>query len=237
LTKKSFKKSFAKDLATLIKKDMSLVDSFILDKAGKKEVITDVAKNDTRLSQEAFRLADNEYGFYINNDKGYLVLLTQVKGRYLPDCESIKDVVKNDLYEDRAEKNLVATMNAIKDGVQGEDLAVITNKYGLKWQKTGFVLPSDYQKVQKLEKEGLPMNEVISWEKVGSLITTTFDKGGVVIKLDEIKNYDLNDFIAFKDEVTNKSEGVSKRLFIESFVASLYRNATIETNESIIIQD
>ena len=56
-----------------------------------------------------------------------------------------------------------------------------------------------------------------------------------MIKVDTIEEYSQNDLLAAQKEVKSHAEPSRMKAQVESFVASLHRNATIETNESILI--
>src|SRR5213075_400705 len=101
------KKNFAKDIKAVLKGDEKISEAFILEKAGKQSVVSGIMKDDSRISQELFALKKGGYYFYLDNNTGVVIMLSDIVERYLPELHSIKEVVKADLQEDRARKQLL----------------------------------------------------------------------------------------------------------------------------------
>jgi hypothetical protein len=237
LANKAFKKSFAKDIKALLQGDQNAIESFIADKAGKKEVVSGITKDDSKLSQELFSLKKGQYSFYLDGETGVLVLLSDIVERYLPDLQSIKDTVKGDYYEYRAKKSLDKIMAEVEQSAETKTFQELQNVFGGTLQTLPMVSPADHKKLQELDKKGFPVREMIALEKIGSLLVSHNDRDSVLVRLDEVEAYDENKFLAAKKEIETQTGAVRRRLFVDGFVASLHRNATIETNESIITID
>lgn len=232
LTEKRFKKSFVKDLKNIVaSNDIQTIESLIAQKSAKREVAIGIIKNDTRLSQELFGLRKNEYGVFIEGDAGFVVLLTNIAERNLPEYASIKDIVADDLREERAHEAMMNTMNEIKQAAHHESFEQIAQEYNCAMQRTGMIKPDDSKKMQDLDKKNLPAKTMLSLDKEGSLLTHMHEKGATLIKLDAIEGYES----ASSDEIKNMATLLANnrmKMQIEGVVASLHRNATIETNES-----
>lgn len=236
LIEKQFKKSFVKDLKDLVKKgDTQALESFIEQKGGKKKMTLGVLKNDTRISQELFGLKKGEYGFFIENDTGVAVVLTDIIARNLPELDAIKDVVKDDLCEERALNAMTDMVQEAKNAASDNSFDTLAKQFNALLYHTDMIYPDDHKKVQELDKKGLPSRAMMRLDKVGSIFVHNDERASFLIKLDALEKYDQDDLSAVEKEVKSRLASHRMKSHIESFVASLHRNATIETNESILI--
>jgi hypothetical protein len=233
LAEKQFKKSFVKDLRVIITQDdVQAIESAIAQKTGKKEMALGIIKNDTRLSQELFGLKKNEYGVFIEGDTGFVALLTNIAERNLPAFDSIKEVVKDDLYEERAYNAMISAVEEAKKAATQSSFEQIAKEFNATLHRTGMVQSTDSKKMQELDKKNLPTKTMLGLDKVGALMVHNDDRVSFLIKLDAIEDYSQEDLIAAQAEIKPQVIANRMKMQVESVVASLHRNATIETNES-----
>jgi len=238
LTEKQFKKSFVKELKSIIDQDNTqAVEALIAQKTGKKDLALGIIKNDTRLSKELFDLKKGEYGVFMEGDAGFVVLLTDVKERHLPEFDSIEDVVIDDLHEDRAYQAMINAVNEAKVAAQGASFEQLAKQFNATVHYTGMIQPDDNKKIQDLDKKDLPGKTMLGLDKVGSVLVHNGDRISTLIKLDAIEAYNEEDFNAGLKELEPLAINNRTKMHVESLVASLHRNATIETNESTQIAD
>jgi len=233
LAEKQFKKQFAKDLKEILSKDdAQLIESFIAQKYGKKEVALGVIKNDTQLAQELFGLKKDEYGVFVDGNTGFVVKLTATVERHLPKYELIRDIVIEDLHQERAYNQMIDAMKQAKEAAAELSFEQLAKKYNASLHYTGMIYPSDNKKTQELDKKELPAKAMLSLDKVGALMVHSTDRMGMLIKVDTIENDDIKQVPAEYKEVQSLLSNNRMKMQVESVVASLHRNATIETNES-----
>lgn len=236
LTEKQFKKSFVKDLKAIVAQgDEQALTNLIAQRTGKKDMAMGIIKNDTRLSQELFGLKRGEYGVFMEGDAGFVVLLTTIAERHLPEFDSIKDVVTDDLHEERAYNAMIDAISEAKEAAKEHSFDKLANLYNATVHGTGMIRPDDNKKVQELDKKDLPAKAMLSLDKVGSLMIHNGDRISVLIKLDEVEQYDQAGLTRGLKEVEPLLMNNRTKMQVESVVASLHRNATIETNESTSI--
>lgn len=236
LIEKHFKKNFVKDIKAIASGDNSkAIELFISQKTGKKENVTNITKTDSRLSQELFGLKKGEYAFFVENETGFAVKLTEIEERNLPALDSIKDVVKGDLWEERAHNRMVNKVQEAKDAAAQLSFKEVQKQFGGSLNSTDMIQPTDNKKIQELDKKQLPARTMLALDKVGSLVVHNGERESVLIKLDAIEQYSENMLIDAQNEAKGALDSLRTKLQLESFVASLHRNATIETNESILI--
>jgi hypothetical protein len=236
LIEKHFKKNFVKDIKAIASGDNSkAIELFISQKTGKKENVTNITKTDSRLSQELFGLKKGEYAFFVENETGFAVKLTEIEERNLPALDSIKDVVKGDLWEERAHNRMVNKVQEAKGAAAQLSFKEVQKQFGGSLNSTDMIQPTDNKKIQELDKKQLPARTMLALDKVGSLVVHNGERESVLIKLDAIEQYSENMLIDAQNEAKGALDSLRTKLQLESFVASLHRNATIETNESILI--
>lgn len=236
LIEKHFKKNFVKDIkAIVLSDDPKAIESFIAQKTGKKEVISGYIKNDTRLSQELFGLTKGEYGFFVENGIGIVVKLTDIEERHLPALDTIKEIVKEDLWQERARDTMMLTREKAMNAAKELSFKEIQQNYGGVLRSTEMIKPTDDKKIRELDEKGLPTREMLGLDKIGAIFTHDADTTSMLIKLDALEPYNENMLSDAQKEINNRLEATRIKLQLESVVASLHRNATIETNESILI--
>jgi hypothetical protein len=236
LTEKQFKKSFVKDLkAVATKGDTQTIESFIAQKGGKKEVSVGIMKNDTMLSQELFGLKKGEYAFFVENEVGMAVLLTNVVERHLPEFDSIKAVVKGDVCEERSYDAMINAVQEAKDSSTDTSFEAIAKKYNLVVHHTGMVHPTDNKKIQELDKKGLPTKRMLGLNKEGLVLLHNDDRTSLLIKVEAIEEYSEAHLLGVEKEIKARIMPYRMKSQVESTIASLHRNATIETNELTVI--
>lgn len=234
LVEKHFKKNFVKDLKS-IAGDSQAIESFIAQKGGKKELVAGVLKNDTMLSQELFGLKKGEYAFFVENEVGIAVLLTNIVEKHLPEFSSIKNVVKDDLREERAYDAMMSSVQEAKKAADTLSFEAIAKEYNVPLHHTGIIQPGDNKKMQELDKKGLPARTMLGLNKEGLVLLHNDDRTSFLIKVDAIDTYDDNDLLRAEEEIKSRIMPHRMKAQVESAIASLHRNATIETNESILI--
>ena len=112
---------------------------------------------------------------------------------------------------------------------------VIAKEYNASLHNTGVIKPGDSKKMQKLEEKGLPSRTMLNLDKEGAIIVHNRDRVSFLIKLDTIDQYSQNELFDAQNDIKMHLVPSRMKAQVESFVASLHRNATIETNESILI--
>ena len=236
LMEKQFKKSFVKDLKTVaLKGDVQAIESLIAQKGGKREAAAGIIKNDTTLSQELFGLKKGEYAFFVDGDTGVAVLLTNIAERHLPEFNTIKEIVKEDVCEERAQKAMAETLQEVIEAAQELSFENIAQEFNASLYHTGMIRPDDNKKTQELDKKDLPGRTMLNLDKVGLMMVHHGERASYVIKVDAIEQYRPEAFLDAQKEVESRLQAQRMKMQVESFVASLHRNATIETNELTVI--
>ena len=236
LVLKKFKTQFVSDMKELLEKPgQKNLETFIKTKGGKQEVIKPTVQDQSGLLKALFAVdKKGSLNFYVDKEIGYAVQLTTLEEPFLPALESIKDVVTNDIYEVRAMKSMrLALENAKKEAIENP-AAVFGTKGQAQYEETGWIKKDNVEQIKSLEKRGISAEKILQLEKVGSVSLHMGERNGYLVRLNSLEPFDESLFLTSKDTLENNLYAEQANLILEGFVASLYRNATISVNESIM---
>ena len=160
--------------------------------------------------------------------------MTEIKESFLPALEVQKAQVTQDYYAQKAAQelaNIVARVS--KEGLYKE------LKDELKFEKTSMLRHSQdakYEEPEKqaLTKKGYDLGRMFQIENISG-VAAYQKKGNVhIIRLDEVAPFDPALYEQKRNDLKMNLSSQKKNLTMAGFVASLYRNAKINKNESLI---
>ncbi|MFT6765343.1 MAG: hypothetical protein ACJAZS_000219 [Alteromonas naphthalenivorans] len=233
LKDQKFRTRFSKEADRAVKSnDKELLASFIKEHNGKKESVAAVERADQGFGRRLFILKkDGQSMSFVQDGKGMILQLDKKIAKKLPKLESLKDTVKEDYFEQKATSLLEDQMK--KARAQGLSSGKLVKVDGSTISSTGFLQATDTQKIKDLiDKQGYPhgfMN--LDWE--GAVMSSLNKDGAIVLKLDETEK--INDTL-YKAQKQKLHKEAFKRFgqgFDASYIASLYRNATIKVNDEL----
>lgn len=235
LKSKKFKEQFAQEAQKAVSGELS-VDQLVKKTAGSARDIALVSRNDSSAHNKAlFKIKQQgDYGFYVDGDKGYLIQLVTLTKPYLPSFESLKDVISQDYYQEKASELLQQDMERAKELAKTDDIAQLAKKFSAPLKTPSAIKKSDAEEVARLQKEGLPVDAMFSISAQGDIAEAKVDLDGFIIRLDAIAPFDNDEFAHEKDKLKKQLQSEYRRLLGAGFVASLSRNATIKVNESLL---
>lgn len=235
LKAKKFNDQFTADMRSIASSadSKAALARLIKEKNGTDEAFKDVVSSEnSSLSKAAFRLKKDETTYYQEPNKGYAVTLVNVKESFLPALSAIKAQVTQDYYTHKAQKELAQTVAQISKNGLSE-----LQKSELKFEKTGLITQNtdsktDEQEKQALAKKGFDLGRMFQLENIGSV--AAYERGGTayIIRLDSIAPFDQALYGQKKAALYSSLGQQKKSLTMAGFVASLYRNAKINRNET-----
>ncbi|GMU19391.1 MAG: hypothetical protein AMXMBFR12_05830 [Candidatus Babeliales bacterium] len=245
LVNKKFNEQFSADMRTALSKPnpKAAIVELSKNKGGIDEAFKDLIADESLLSKTAFKLRKNDSAYFIDKNevpkyadkiRGYAITLVEIKNSFLPALEVQKERVLQDYYVDKAQRELntiVARVN--KEGLYKE------LKNELKFEKTGMLRHSHTAKEEDTEKQalikkGVDLGKMFQLENIGGVTAYQNNKNAYIIRLDEVAPFDAVLFETKKKELQSGLSSQKKSLTMAGFVASLYRNAKINRNESLI---
>lgn len=234
LEKQKFKKVFAQEVKQALESgepiDKALLQ-FSKKRGGKPQEITLHERDESKLMKTLFKLKKGESSFYFEKDEGNIVFLSDIQDQYIPSFEQIEATVRSDFHIQRARKALEKALMRIREEAKTTSLDEIALKYGTSVEKTDFISTAT---IPVLEKRELPVQQMMQMNRMGTVLSKTTPAAGYFIRLDAIDvadDKDLKDLVQKEKEVTRRVIATRKQQFVDGFIASLCRNATIETNE------
>lgn len=237
LIKKKFADQFAGDvrMALAQPKSAEALAQFIKEKKGKETTMQDVEASDSILSKTIFRLKEQETSFYQDPSQGVVVTATSIKPSFAPALEQIKDTVTQDYYQEKAQEKLHDFLKELqKPGAFKASLKTGPKAEPTGWLKSPRGASADDVELKMLMQKGIDISQMFQLENIGSVYVQQKGDKGFVIRLDEIAPFDQTLFQEKKKELFADLEQQNKSLLMAGFVASLYRNAKINKNESQI---
>jgi|GEM_PF-3682016 len=166
---------------------------------------------------------------FMHDGKGVIVELTGMTTKSIMPFELIIEHVKKNLAREKAHKELAKAVVELKRQNLASKMLKAPS-YG-KIQKTDWIDSRDQDQLKKFVEQGIPL-EFIFLGKKGGMIASVGKKDGFVVCLDEFKTIDSEKEKKGKQEVLTSLMQEFKGITAQAFIASLYRNAKIDTSKS-----
>lgn len=219
-------------LADAYKQKPQELEAFIAQKKGRKETLTNVERSNEKLGKVLFGLKEGEATATFDDREGVIVILNGVAKRYLPSLESIKAVVKEDLYAERAARRIVKDLEKAKAMLKDHPSSEVAATFGARLETIKDLTPAKEEVLKNLEKRGVPVDEMLQMEKIGGVVASAGEKDGFLIKLESIGSVETAGVdAAKKNELLSSLRSQEEALLAQGLVASLYRTATISSNQ------
>ncbi len=227
LLQKRFSTQFVEDFQQAINAQDSkeALDRFIKKHNGKKNDIAALAQDKGKSNKALFKLQKGDYTSLVDGTNGVIIHLATIEPAYTPQLQDIKDTVVEDYYEQKASELQGTVARELSKNPQ----EALKERAALVKAET---IPSLSSKANRLKDLGLTeaqIHEIKGLEMIGSMKQVRNGDDLFVIRLDAIKIPENRP----EKRDTAKEKTSNKRSFIEGFIASLYRAATIETNDII----
>ncbi|HEV2602005.1 MAG TPA: peptidylprolyl isomerase [Candidatus Babeliales bacterium] len=241
LIKQKFAQTFVKDVERILKKENAVdgIATLIKEKKGQQERYADLEKGASRVANELFELQNDQYGVYIDKNVGMLVQLTGIKPKHIATLESIKEEVTKDWYAQKASQAISKAVADMRDAVSKKSLKELSNSaFGTAYMVTDFLKSDDKNALESFKADGLSLEKLFQIEKAGMVQVQTGKKNSYFTRLDELSPIDEQDWLAQADKLEKDLEkernSYQPGYRRNGFVASLHRNATINSNESLV---
>ena len=235
LRKKKFAHQFGADTQALLKSASAAQDleKFVKEKKA-KESTKEVTSDSSVLSKTAYRLKKSESAHYQEANQGVIITITDIKETYLPPLDQIKTTVKEDYYKEKAAQKLTERLQEIERNPALFDSLAQSAIEKTGWLRHSHEFKDDQKQIQELQKKGINLGKMFQIENIGGVATHEHAGKGSIIRLDAIAPFDQALFDQKKVALQTEAYQQKKSLIVPGVVASLYRNAKINKNESQI---
>jgi len=226
LAKRRFPTSFNYKAQQLIRRQNEKdILSFIKEKNAKKITIENQERKDFPTIKKLYQLKEGDWGYLIDDGRGYLVKLSSIEKSYKPKLSTVKDRVKEDLYTKKAKKMLQTEVNESKALATQK----IRDKEGILVESTDFISKDDEETLQKYYNKGIPLSDMFDLYQEGAQVVSETSSGEKVylIRLNEIQEVDSGVYDAKIAEVKSALYNEKANIALKAFIASLKRDATI----------
>lgn len=233
-----FSVAFAQDMKKLIGNgnapvDQQAVIDFAKQKKASLQVLAPQAKNDEYSIQTLFRLPEGGYDATQHEGNGVVVYLEAVVKSFIPELEAVTSAVESDLFEQRAARALAERIKQARTEVKDASLREVAQQSKAQFKRIEGLKSHDEDRLKKLQEDGLPAMKMLQLEKIGSVVTHQDEGHGYVVRLAAIEPFNQEKFEEKRAEIVRNMRQQAMQQLHGSFVASLYRNATIERNKDL----
>lgn len=215
-------------------KEQALAEFARKKNARKKEIGLTAITSDP-LIQKLFNARRDTGSFEVDKSTGYAVFVTDLKKTYQPSFESVKEQVRHDWYEQQALESLnhvLAQARVIHDKAALESFA---RQNGAKVEPSLWIRKADKKSLQALEQRvgQQLLQRLFMTNRAGVVVTDMHGQAGFMLFVDEMAQFNQQKFDEHKATVLQTLMQEQKRFVEQSFIASLYKNATIKISEKI----
>lgn len=234
LSDQKFKKQFISEVNDLIKQGK--INNFIKSKSVKKSKLGYVTKDDKNTGvSELFSLKNKgDKKAFINQNNGYVVILTSLLSSAEQPFLSIKETVLSDIYAEKARVTMEEMFKNLRESFkQTSSVAEWISQHNAKILFEGLVDPKKEEHIKNIEKYDLSLRMLSSLDKAPAVSLIDLEKGSFVYLKSVILSNNVDDSeqkITEKETIRQEKEAQG----LNAIVASFYRNATIETNQLIM---
>jgi len=248
LMKQVFDGRFESDVRDLMAQDnnMAVVSAYAQKKhatrqnfnAVSEKSIKEYSPEKSRQLKKLFEIKGlNKVVSFIDKDAGLVIYLTEIENKYTPEFEQVKDKVKADFNLFLAEKALKTDLQEARSLAHSLSMQELQQKFGGQTSISNWLSPQDTDKLTAFFPQGTPLSSLLELEMPGSLFSTVIKDKGVLVKVDAVKPLDQNVNDSKQKALKAELNSRQNNLVFEGFVASLFKNAIIETHESMFIAE
>ncbi|MCX5924754.1 MAG: peptidylprolyl isomerase [Candidatus Dependentiae bacterium] len=239
LINRAFKSTFESEMRTLLaqkEQGAQIVEEFALTKQAKNHIVTNVTANNSREAKALFGIKKaHGITFYSEDNKGVIVYLADIQKQHVPAIADIEHVVKEDVYKSKAKKAVEQDLYHAQKLSATQSFEQLHKTFGGVTASSDWINVQDSESLKRFLPKNTPYDFLVQMEKVGSTMVKVTTDGGILIKVDALADFDAEAFALKQNSLNKELERKKEQLATQGFVASLYRNATIETNDNISV--
>lgn len=240
LIEKEFARTFGKEAKEMLAtQDGELIARFVKNHNGTPSSLTSLARHEGGSSSNAlFEIKKEQtYSFYVEGSKGFIVRLDTIEKGYTPSLEAIQQTVIDDFYSKQASKLIEQAVATVRAQAQQASFQQVAQENKLAFDQIKDLSSTNTALFKELRDKGFDPVALLNMEKTGafSVQENGFDR--YLVRLDKIiqgENTTNQESQQASDKQLKKQQ---ENAFIGSFIASLYRDATIDTNDTIAMID
>lgn len=234
LITKEFARIFAREAKeALDAQDQITIEEFIKNHRGTSTQLKQVTRAEKGHAKPLFELKENKYAFYLEGPKGFIVRLDTIEPAYIPTLDAIQKTVTDTLYQERATKLLDGKIQDVRTQAQNKPFAIVAQEALLQLDRIKGLSSKNMDDFKELRSKGLDPRALLEMEKIGSFTVQNNGFDRYLIRLDEITEDEQEVTQETITQNNKQVKGQQNNAFVGSFIASLYRDATIDINNAV----
>jgi SurA N-terminal domain/PPIC-type PPIASE domain len=234
LLQEKFAKRFKQDADRLVSNatyNKEGLASFIEKRHGRKETIALEAKKPGIMIMQLFQTEQGNYAVFMADKEGILLECIQVDKKALKSFEDIKSTVSHDYYTKQAQQDLqTIALDAMKDAA-AMNFAQLAKKYDAHLEVAHVAYKNGHMDIPAMLRKPEVAQKIKALQSAGAMIDVVTAQESYLIALDELAPVDQKLFEEKKQAVEMTLVNKAKYKGRDSFIASLYRHATLIDNE------
>ena len=180
---------------------------------------------------QLFQTEQGQYAVFMSDKEGILLECTQVEKKALKPFNQIKSTVHADYYQKQAQQELKnITTEAIKQSAD-MSFAQIAKKHDAHVEIVHAHYKNGQMDIPALLRKPEVAQKIKALQSAGAMIDVVLPHESYVIRLDKLAQVDEKLLEEKKSNVTATLANKAKYKGRDSFIASLYRHATLIDNE------
>ncbi len=227
-----FKKHFAQDAAKAIRQARSnpaAIKDLIQKKQAKEEKIDHIQKDQSLKADKLFKMRQGDWGYYFDGNNGIVIQVQEVHKSQPPAFEAAQNHVKSDFIHAKAKNELKKVAQQAEQDALQKALKDLVGNAEAKFDTIDFVARTDKSRVEQLQKQEFPIGAMLQLTKPGSVKLILEDQRAYLVKCIEAQPINQELFQKEKRSIVKTLYKEQKPLIEGGFVASLFRNATINS--------
>lgn len=238
LQKELFSEMFSANLHVLGDLTNEKVKMFSSDHGGTRTKEERTFNKQDIISSMAFATDKGFFAFNTIHDKGYVILVEDVKLKKLPVLGDIKKSVVEAWRSDQGMLKLNSFIGNIKKELKTDDLLSIGKKLNLSVYTTNPFSRNDEEQLKILKKNCAAIEDALVLTVPGTISFGFDGKRGYIAQLHSINkplNYDVNENRSMAIAINEQN----RKELVRGLIASLYKDAKIEysDNAEISLED
>lgn len=222
---------FKQDVRAAVSQDDAAFTAFVAKYKGVKQALGPTTFRADALTKALFDIPAGKRGAFVEGKQGFVVQTNSVEPQVQMNYDQVKDQVKRDYYRSQASARASNELEALKHMSKKDLQAWIAghSTYGITTSMTEFLDQHKEEGWKNLKELGGSLYQVMMMAHEGQTVVALAGDNAYVVQLEQLEAVDPKDFEAKKAELKMTLGNMEVGRWMAGFVASLEKNATIES--------
>jgi len=240
LTEEKFAKRFQQDAERIAGNvrysDPKAIEAFVEKRKGIKDTLALDAKKQGVIYTHLFQTENNHYAVFMDGKDGVLLQCTEVVKKALKPFKDVKSMVVTHYYKKIAHDEMQTIAAEAMKQASHVNLDEIAQKYGAALSSAEFTHKDGKSEFSSALRNPEVTQKVKTLQSVGEMVDVVTSSESLLIRLDEIDPINEELFAEKSLNIKKVLENKLKHKGRDSFIASLYRHAKLNSKIEIKAQ-